>query len=132
MLLITFFLKIVVDKIYHHLQQQMSSILRHVLKQYHFGLCWSVLLTFVTTLIVYSIKKVHESYWYPSSIAYQEKRTDWILRIFTYNDKNPLYLPIISTFHFFEGQGDQEVLVIKPCRSFQNFPKFFQELTGSQ
>ena len=29
--------------------------------------------------------------------ACQEKRTDWVLRIFTFNDKNPLYLPIIST-----------------------------------
>ena len=44
------------------------------------------------------------------------KKTDWILRIFTFNDKNPLYLPKISTLHFFEGQSDQGVtqLVIKP------------------
>ena len=33
--------------------------------------------------------------------ACQEKRTDWVLRIFTFNDKNPLYLPIISTLQFF-------------------------------
>ena len=33
--------------------------------------------------------------------ACQEKRTDWILWIFTFNDKNPLYLPIISTLQFF-------------------------------
>ena len=41
-------------------------------------------------------------------IACQEKRTDWILRIFAFNHKNPLYLPIISTLSFFfEGQSDQ-------------------------
>ena len=64
-----------------------------------------------------SIKKVHKTCWCSSSIACQEKRTDWILRIFTFNDKNPLYLPIISTLQcFFEGQSDQEVtqVVIKP------------------
>ena len=58
---------------------------------------WSVLFFFITTLIVYSIKKFHETYWYSSSTAYQEKSTDWILRIFTFNDKDPFYLPIIST-----------------------------------
>ena len=65
---------------------------------------------------VYSIKKVQENYWCCSGIACQEKRTDWILRIFTFNDKNRLYLPVISTLHFFEGQSDQGVtqLVIKP------------------
>ena len=61
----------------------------------------SVLFTFLTTFIVYSIKKVHENYWYSNSISCQEKKTDWILRIFTFNDKNPLYLPIISTLQFF-------------------------------
>ena len=29
-------------------------------------------------------KNVHENYWCCSSIACQEKRTDWILRIFTF------------------------------------------------
>ena len=52
-------------------------------------------------------KKVHENYWCSSSIACQEKGTDWILKIFTFNDKNQLYLPIISTFQFFEDQSDQ-------------------------
>ena len=33
-------------------------------------------------------KKVHENYWFCSSIACQEKGTDWIIRIFTFNDKN--------------------------------------------
>ena len=61
----------------------------------------SVLFTFLTNFIVYSIKKVHENYWYSNSISCQEKKTDWILRIFTFNDKNPLYLPIISTLQFF-------------------------------
>ena len=73
-----------------------------------------MLFFFITTLIVYSIKKIHETYWYSSSTAYQEKSTDWILRIFTFNDKDPFYLPIISTN--FEGQSDQGVteLAIKP------------------
>ena len=56
--------------------------------------------TFLTILIVYSIKKIHEN-WCSSSIACQDKRTDWILRIFTINDKNPLYLPIILTLQNF-------------------------------
>ena len=62
------------------------------------------------------MKKVLENCWCSSSIACQEKRTYWILRIFTVNDKNPLYLPMISTLQFFEGQSDQGVtqLVIKP------------------
>ena len=68
-----------------------------------------MLLTFVTTLMLYSIKKVHETYWCSSNIAYQDKRTDWILGIFTFKDKNPLYLPITSTLHFYEGQSDQGV-----------------------
>ena len=62
------------------------------------------------------LKKVHENYWCCSSIACQEKGTDLILRIFTFNDKNQFYLPIFLTLHFFEGQSDQGVtqLVIKP------------------
>ena len=61
-------------------------------------------------------KKVHENYWCCSSITCQEKGTDWILRIFTFDDKNRLYLPIISTLTFFGGQSDHGVtqLVIKP------------------
>ena len=31
----------------------------------------------------------------------QEKRKDWILRIFTFNDKNSLYLSLILTLQFF-------------------------------
>ena len=42
-------------------------------------------------------------------MACQEKGTDWILRIFTFNDKNRLYLPIISTLQLSEGQSDQGV-----------------------
>ena len=68
-----------------------------------------MLRTFVTTLMLYSIKKVHETYWCSSNIAYQDKRTDWILGIFMFKDKNPLYLPITSTLHFYEGQSDQGV-----------------------
>ena len=60
--------------------------------------------------MVYSIKKVYENYWCSSSKAFQKKRrTNWILRIFTINDKNPLYLPIISTLQFFEVESDQRV-----------------------
>ena len=56
------------------------------------------------------MKKVQETYWCSSSIACLEKRTDWILRIFTFNDKSSLYFPIISTVQFFfEGQTDQGV-----------------------
>ena len=62
-----------------------------------------MLFTFLTTLIVYCTKKIHETYWCSSSIAYQEKGTNWILRIFTSNDKNPVYLPIISILQFFWG-----------------------------
>ena len=71
--------------------------------------------TFLITLIVYSTKKVHKPYWCSSIIACQGKRTDWILRIFTCNEKNPLCLPTILTLQFFEGQNDQGVtqLVIK-------------------
>ena len=46
-------------------------------------------------------KKVHENYWCCSSIACQAKGTDLILRIFTFNDKNQLYLIIFLTLHFF-------------------------------
>ena len=53
------------------------------------------------------MKKVHKTYWCSSSIGYQDQRTDLILRIFTFNDKNTLYLPIILTLHFFEGQSYQ-------------------------
>ena len=61
-------------------------------------------------------KKVHANYWCCSSIACQEKGTDWILIILTFNDKNRLYLPIFLTLQFFDGQSDQGVtqLVIKP------------------
>ena len=57
--------------------------------------------TFLTILIVHSLKMIHENNWCSSSIACQNKRTDWMLRIFTINDKNPLYLPIISTLQNF-------------------------------
>ena len=42
-------------------------------------------------------KKVHETYWYSSSKACQEKITGRILRILPFNDTNPLYLRITST-----------------------------------
>ena len=68
-----------------------------------YQIVWSVLITFVITLIVYSTKRFMKLTWCSSCIACQEKRTDWILRIFTFNDKNSLYLPIISTLQFFWG-----------------------------
>ena len=46
-------------------------------------------------------KKVPESYWCSSSIACQDNATNWILRISTFNDKNPLNLHIISKLEFF-------------------------------
>ena len=63
-----------------------------------------------------SVFHENENYWCCSSIACQEKGTDLIFRIFTFNDKNRLYLPIFLTLHFFEGQSDQGVtqIVIKP------------------
>ena len=45
-------------------------------------------------------KKSTWTYCCSSSIGYKKKKTDWILRIFIFNHKNPLYLPIISTNHF--------------------------------
>ena len=58
-------------------------------------------------------EKVRQNFWCYSSIACQEKGIDWIIRIFTVNNKNR---SIISTLMFFEGQSDQGVtqLVIKP------------------
>ena len=55
---------------------------------------------------MYSTKKVLETYWCSSSIACQEKGQDWIPRILTFNDKNPLYLPIFQHVSSFEGQSD--------------------------
>ena len=66
-----------------------------------YWMVWYVLFTFLTTLIVYSMKKVHETYCCSSSIECQEKRTDWMHRIFIFIDKNPLFLPIISTLQVF-------------------------------
>ena len=54
--------------------------------------------------MVYSTKKVHETYWCSSSIAYQDETIDWLLRIST---KNPLNPPIVSTLYFFEDHFDQ-------------------------
>ena len=65
---------------------------------------------------MYSTGKVLETYWCSSSITCQEKGQDWILRILTFNDKNPLYLPIFQHFFSsFEGRSDLGViqLVIK-------------------
>ena len=56
------------------------------------------------------------TYWCSSSVACLETRRDWILRILTFNDKNPLNFCIISKLQIFEGQSEQGVtqLVIKP------------------
>ena len=70
---------------------------------------------------MYSIKKLHETCHYSRSIARKEKRKTEYLEYYFFNDKNPLYLPLISTLQFFEGQSDQGViqLVIKPFSIFQ-------------
>ena len=70
---------------------------------------------------MHSTKRFNKTYFCSSGIASQEKRADWILRIFTFNNKNPPYLPISSTLQFFEGQSDEGVtqLVIKPFGVFQ-------------
>ena len=76
-----------------------------------------MLFTFLTTLIVYSVKKVHKTYCCSSGIACLEKRTDLILRKLVFNDKSLLYFPMASTLQFFsEDQSDQGVpqLIIKP------------------
>ena len=65
---------------------------------------WSVLLTFLPTLIVYSIKK-RERFLRLCTIACK-KRTDWILKIFSFN-KNSLYLWLILKFQCPEGQSRQ-------------------------
>ena len=44
--------------------------------------------TFLTTLIVYSTRKVHEYYWCSSNIACQEKEQIGFLKYFFFNDKN--------------------------------------------
>ena len=56
---------------------------------------------FLTTLIVYSIKKVHETCWYGHSEACKGKRTGYLHRLLTFNDKNLLYPPIILTLQIF-------------------------------
>ena len=109
-----------------------------------------MLFTFLTTLIVYSVKKVHKTYCCSSGIACLEKRTDLILRKLVFNDKSLLYFPMASTLQFFsEDQSDQGVtqLIIKPlgisqtskivsvsqkkCQVFQNalllFIDFFRQ-----
>ena len=95
-----------------------------------------MLLTLSNSLIVYSIKKFHETHSCSSSIAFLEKRTGWTLRIFTFNDKNPLNLPIISTLQFlFEGQRDQGLtqLVKKPfeiSEKIRNSESKVKKITG--
>ena len=55
----------------------------------------------LTTLMLYSIKKVHETCPYGHSETCKEKRTDYLHRLPTFNDKNLLYPTIILTLHFF-------------------------------
>ena len=71
---------------------------------------------------MYSTKKVHETYWCSSSVACQEKRTDWILRIFTFNNKNSLYLPIILTLQFLWGSKSSRSNPISH-RTIRRIPK---------
>ena len=69
---------------------------------------------------MYSTKKFHETYSRSSNIVCQEKITDWILRVFTFNDKNPLYLSIILTLSFFEGESDQGVIKALGIQNIKN------------
>ena len=109
---------------FSNLLQTASGILNSLICVFHFSRNFNNVLH----------KKVHENYWCCSSIACQEKGTDWILRIFTFNDKNRLYLPIISTLQFFEGQSDQAVtqLVIKPSEITPNMKNSGFEVKKSQ
>ena len=97
----------------------------------------------LTTLTVYSIKMVHEIYWRSSSITCEEEKRNWILRIFTSNDKNLLNFCIISTLQFFwESQWTRRNPVslktiwhipnvknspfkLKKCQVFPNLLLFF-------
>ena len=109
---------------FSNLLQTASGILNSLICVFHFSRNFNNVLH----------KKVNENYWCCSSIACQEKGTDWILRIFTFNDKNRLYLPIISTLQFFEGQSDQAVtqLVIKPSDITPNMKNSGFEVKKSQ
>ena len=57
------------------------------------------------------------------AVTHFKKKKNKLDRIFTINDKNPVYLPIISTLHFFEVESDQRVtqLVMKPFDISQTF-----------
>ena len=41
------------------------------------------------------------------AVKHFKKKNNKLDRIFTINDKNPLYFPIISTLQFFEVESDQ-------------------------
>ena len=41
------------------------------------------------------------------AVKHFKKKKNKLDRIFTINDKNPLYFPIISTLQFFEVESDQ-------------------------
>ena len=43
------------------------------------------------------------------SIACKKSRTDWIIKIFSFNNKDPLYSSLILTLQLFEGQNRQAV-----------------------
>ena len=60
-----------------------------------------------TFLTMYFIKKIDETYCCSSSIAYQERRSDGILKIFTLNDKTHYITHNVDTSVYFEGQSDQ-------------------------
>ena len=54
---------------------------------------WSLLFIFLTNLIVYLIKN-KENFFSLCSIACK-KRTDWIFRLFSFNNKKSFYLSLI-------------------------------------
>ena len=60
-----------------------------------------MLFTFLTTLTMCFIEKVNQSYWHSRSIACTKIVTNWILRIFTFDDKIHYISPWFPNFSFF-------------------------------
>ena len=79
----------------HILFQTIRDILNILIYAAHFS--------FLTTLIVYSIKKVKGIYWCSCGISCKEKWTDWILEYSLYLKKS-----IISPINFLRVKGIKE------------------------
>ena len=70
----------------------------------------SALLTFLTTLIVYSLKN-REKYLCLFCISYKKRKIGLILKIFWFNDKNSLNLSLLFTLQFFEGTSPSRHII---------------------